>query len=99
MKGLAASDKSLAERGEVIYQTGKSGTPACKHCHGSKGEGVAPVFARVGGQHADFLYASLLPYKGTDDFKNPYAWVMKAMVENWTDADLKAVAAYLATLP
>jgi mono/diheme cytochrome c family protein len=34
-----------------------------------------------------------------DDFKNPYAWVMKAMVENGTDADLKAVAAYLSSMP
>lgn len=99
MKGAPATNEALAKQGQTIYQTGKSGAPACKYCHGAKGEGLAPVFARIGGQHAEFIYASLLPYKSHDDFKNPYAWVMKAVVENWSDADLRAVSAYLGTLP
>ena len=76
----------------------KPGAPACQYCHGAKGEGVAPVIPRLAGQHASFVYASLQPYKNVADFKNPYASVMKAVVENWSDDELKAVAAYISVL-
>src|SRR5258708_4417812 len=76
----AAADAGLARKGEQIYQVGKPGAPACRYCHGATGEGVAPVFPRLAGQHARFVYASLQPYQHNADFKNPYAWVMKAVV-------------------
>src|SRR5262249_30820844 len=34
MKPEARADSALALRGEQIYQSGKSGAPACKYCHG-----------------------------------------------------------------
>jgi len=98
MKPEIAADAALARNGEQIYQSGKSGAPACRYCHGATGEGVAPVFPRLAGQHSDFVYAALQPYKHVDDFKNPYAWVMKAVVENWSDEELKAVAAYISVM-
>jgi cytochrome c553 len=98
MKPNTAGDATLARKGEQIYQSGKSGAPACRYCHGANGEGLAPVFPRLAGQHADFVYAALQPYKHVADFKNPYAWVMKAVVENWSDEDLKAVAAYVSVM-
>ena len=98
MKPETTADAALARKGEQIYQKGKAGAPACRYCHGANGDGLAPVFPRLAGQHADFVYASLQPYKKVDDFKNPYAWVMKAVVENWSDEDLKAVAAYVSGL-
>jgi cytochrome c553 len=94
----AAADAGLAHKGERIYQVGKPGAPACRYCHGATGEGLAPVFPRLAGQHAPFVYASLQPYQRAADFRNPYAWVMKAVVENWSDEDLKAVAAYVSGL-
>jgi cytochrome c553 len=98
MKPETDVDDGLARKGEHIYQVGKPGAPACRYCHGANGEGLAPVFPRLAGQHADFVYASLQPYQHVADFKNPYAWVMKAVVENWSDEDLKAVAAYVSGL-
>ena len=98
MRPEAVADAELARQGERIYQVGKPGAPACKYCHGATGEGLAPVFPRLAGQHAQFVYASLQPYQHAADFKNPYAWVMKAVVENWSDEDLKAVAAYVSGL-
>ena len=98
MKPEAPGDVALTRKGEQIYRTGKPGAPACIYCHGAKGEGLAPVFPRLAGQHASFVYASLQPYKRSGDFKNPYALVMKAVVENWSDEDLKAVATYVSSL-
>jgi cytochrome c553 len=98
MKSDTAVDAGLARKGERIYQVGKPGAPACRYCHGAEGDGLEPVFPRLAGQHAHFVYASLQPYKHDANFKNPYAWVMKAVVENWSDEDLKAVAAYLSGL-
>ena len=98
MKPDTAADAGLARKGEQVYQAGKPGAPACKYCHGANGEGLAPVFARLAGQHAEFVYAALQPYQDAADFKNPYAWVMKGVVENLSDEDLKAVAAYISGL-
>ena len=98
MKPDTPDNSPLAHKGEQIYQTGKPGAPACRYCHGASGEGVAPVFPRLAGQHAEFVYASLQPYKHVADFKNPYAWVMKAVVENWSDEELKAVATYVSVM-
>lgn len=94
----ASADPELARKGEQIYQTGRPGAPACRYCHGDDGEGLAPMFPRLAGQHAQFVYAALQPYQRVSDFKNRYAWVMKAVVENLTDEDLEAVAAYVSGL-
>lgn len=91
-------DARLVARGEAVYNAGKPGAPACQYCHGARGEGAAPVFARIGGQHPEFIVASLQPYRLHSGFKNPYANVMKAVVQAWSDEDIKAVAAYAATL-
>lgn len=98
MRSDTPGESLLTRKGEQIYQSGKPGAPACKYCHGANGEGVAPVFPRLAGQHAGFVYTSLQPYKHVADFKNPYAWVMKAVVENWSDEELTAVAAYVSVM-
>jgi cytochrome c553 len=91
-------DAKLAARGEAVFREGRPGAPACRYCHGEKGEGVAPVFARLAGQNPDFIIASIEPYRRDERFRNPYAYVMKAVVENLSDDDIKAVAAYVAGL-
>ena len=95
MRPDTPSDPARALAGEQIYQMGKPGAPACRYCHGVDGAGLAPVFPRLAGQHAGFVYAALQPYQHVADFKNPYAFVMKAVVQNLSDDDLKAVAAYV----
>src|SRR5262245_27796381 len=67
------ADSARVLLGEQIYQTGKPGAPACRYCHGATGEGLTPVFPRLAGQHAEFVYAALQPYQHVNDFKNPYA--------------------------
>jgi cytochrome c553 len=54
MKYTGRVDAKLAARGEVIFDKGKPCAPACRYCHGARGEGVAPVFARLAGQYPKF---------------------------------------------
>ncbi|MGA0611753.1 c-type cytochrome [Caldimonas sp. KR1-144] len=98
MRHGGALDAQLVARGEQIYRVGKPGAPACQWCHGERGEGTAPVFARLAGQHPEFVVEALKPYRVVPRFGNPYANVMKAVVQEWSDEDLAAVAAYVASL-
>jgi len=98
MRYTGRVDTALAARGEVIFNQGKPGAPACRLCHGARGEGLAPVFARVAGQHPEFVVEALQPYRKAPRFGNPYAYVMKAVVQELSDSDIEAVAAYVATL-
>lgn len=91
-------DAALLARGEAVFKLGKPGAPACQYCHGPAGQGVAPVFARLAGQHPEFIEASLQPYRKESSFANPYAYVMKAVVQEWSDDDIRAVAAYVGSL-
>jgi cytochrome c553 len=98
MRHEGAADPALLKRGEAVFRVGKPGAPACQYCHGAAGQGVAPVFARLAGQHPQFIVASLQPYRRESSFANPYAHVMKAAVQEWSDEDIRAVAAYVGTL-
>ena len=98
MRHEGAADPALLQRGETVFRVGKPGAPACQYCHGVSGEGVEPVFARLAGQHPEFIIASLQPYRRESSFGNPYAYVMKAAVQAWSDDDIRAVAAYVGTL-
>ena len=98
MRHEGAANPALLRRGEAVFRVGKPGAPACQYCHGASGQGVAPVFARLAGQHPEFIVASLQPYRRESSFANPYAYVMKAAVQEWSDEDIRAVAAYVATL-
>lgn len=98
MRHDGAADPALLRRGETVFKVGKPGAPACQYCHGAAGQGVAPVFARLAGQHPEFIVASLRPYRKESKFGNPYAHVMKAVVQEWSDDDIRAVAAYVGAL-
>lgn len=98
MRHDGAADPALVRRGEAVFRIGKPGAPACQYCHGAAGQGVAPVFARLAGQHPEFIVASMQPYRRETAFANPYAHVMKAAVQAWSDEDIEAVAAYVGTL-
>jgi len=73
----------------------------CFECHGERGEGGAPVagaepkFAKLGGQHADYLVKQLQDFrsgKRANDF-------MRMLVRELDDADLRDIAAYFASQP
>ena len=73
----------------------------CASCHGENfSKPIDPSYPKLAGQHADYLYVALKAYQ-TD--KNPQVGrnnpVMMGMSKPYTHAELKAMAAYMASLP
>ncbi len=80
------------ERGKVLY------AKDCIHCHGSNGEGRADGFIpMLAAQHYSYLLRELgLIRDGARGNSNP---VMAATMKAYTQADLEALADYVAHLP
>jgi len=67
----------------------------CKACHGLNGKGIAPAIPNLAAQRERYLFNSLKEYK---DGKRSHA-ALKNMTTNMSEADLRNVAAYFASLP
>ena len=91
-------DKALAAKGKVIYEDGIVGTavPACSGCHGNDGAGD-DKYPRIAGQHMAYSHKQLQAFKSgerTNDVKG----VMGAIAKRMNDAEMQAVAHYVASL-
>ena len=67
----------------------------CKTCHGLDGKGVAPAIPHLAAQRERYLLASLAEYK---DGKRTHA-ALRDLTKNMSDADMRNIAAYFASLP
>jgi len=94
--GFARNPKSVA-LGEQIYRGGiiAKGVPACSGCHSPNGAGIPAQYPRLGGQHADYTEAQLLAFRSGARGNNAQ---MTAISNKLNDAEIKAVADYLAGL-
>lgn len=72
---------------------GKSKSQACVSCHGETGNSPNPAYPRLAGQYASYLYQALKAYKNGDR-QNP---IMKGMVANLSDQDMRDLAAFYAS--
>ena len=73
----------------------------CVSCHGSNFSApIDPSYPKLAGQHADYLFAALKAYQ-TDH--NPLMGrnnaIMMGMARPFTHPEIKAIAAYLGSLP
>lgn len=91
-----AKDAELAKHGERIYRGGVlgAGVPACASCHGPQGKGIPTQFPRLAGQHAEYTYTQLNAFR-VGARANDAAKMMRNIAAKMTDADMKAVAAYI----
>jgi cytochrome c553 len=110
IKGLAAfyagqkpapgtvNDAALAEAGRKLYEDGneESGVPACVGCHQPAGEGN-PRYPRLAGQHQAYTSLEMQDFK-TGVRANDKGKVMRAVADRMTEAEIYAVAEYLAGL-
>ena len=87
----------LEAQGKLIFTEGMPARnmPACATCHGPQGAGTG-MHPRIAGQHANYIEKQLAVFKNTQE--RPDGTVMKVAVHNITPAEVKEVAAYLATL-
>lgn len=67
----------------------------CTGCHGLNGGGTAPAIPHLAAQHERYLLASIKAYR---EGKRPHA-ALKQMAEHMSEADVRNVAAYYASLP
>ena len=95
----APTDAAVVARGEALAVSGAwdRGLPACFKCHAAGGAGVAPSFPPIAGQHVGYTVAQLQAWKNGTRTNDPLQ-LMKTVVEKLSVDDMRAVAAYLATL-
>jgi len=99
----AATNKETAALGQQIYRAGvaSKGVPACAGCHGAKGEGIPAQFPRLGGQHAQYIEAQLQAFRNPEEKQrrtNDPNKMMQTIAAKMSDAEIKAVADYIAGL-
>jgi cytochrome c553 len=74
---------------------------ACVSCHGANfNKPIDGSYPKIAGQHADYLYVALRAYKveGNPQMGRANA-IMGAQVKPFTNAELKAMAQYIGSLP
>src|SRR6202171_3962999 len=101
-KPLGGAPKELVAAGKKIYEEGvpSAEVPACATCHGPEAKG-ADAFPRLAGQLHDYVAKKLLNWskeRGQDPAKPDTSTIMQPIAHNLTEAQVKAVAAYLSYL-
>lgn len=83
-------DPALATRGKALF------TQFCVRCHGTYARG-SEVIPRLAGQHTEYLVLSVTRYRNrTGERQDPLMFNAVSMLK---DDQIKAIAAYLNTMP
>lgn len=101
-KPLGGAPKEFVAAGKKIYEEGvpSAEVPPCATCHGPEAKG-ADQFPRLAGQLNDYVAKKLLNWskeRGQDPAKPDNSAIMQPIAHNLTEAQVKAVAAYLSYL-
>jgi cytochrome c553 len=76
---------------------GAAKVTACSACHGPNGNSLVPLFPRLAGQRADYIYYRLLEFKQADPHDPYYAGSpMLAMAAALSETDMRNIASYFA---
>ena len=100
--GGGGAAKALVPEGKKIYEEGVSSTsvPPCASCHGPEAKG-ADAFPRLAGQLPDYIYRKLTSWdkeRGQDKDRPDNSAIMQPIAHDLTEAQIKAVAAYVSQL-
>jgi cytochrome c553 len=100
-KPLGGAPKELVSAGKKIYEEGAgANVPPCVSCHGPEAKG-ADAFPRLAGQLHDYIFRKLTNWdkeRGQDKAKPDNSAIMQPIAHDLTEAQIKAVAAYLSYL-
>ena len=93
---LPAEIAESSGRAQVLLTQG-----GCASCHGANlSKPIDPTYPKIAGQHSDYLYVALRSYKTND---RPLIGrghpVMGGVAKQFSNADLKELANYVASLP
>jgi len=100
----AAEMQAVIEQGRVLYQTGRAANgaapavAACSACHGAAGFGNAPAaYPALHAQHAAYTELMLKSFRDATR-NNDLNAVMRQAGQALTDDDIRALAAYTASM-
>jgi cytochrome c553 len=101
-KPLGGAKRELFAKGKEIYEAGitDKNVPACSSCHGDDAKGNGP-FPRLAGQLFDYTSRKLTNWdkeRGQDPGDPDSSATMQPIARSLTDAEIKAIAAYLSEL-
>ena len=97
LSSIGIANAASVEKGQALVEKGN-----CASCHGAGlNAPIAPNYPKLAGQYSDYLYYALHAYQ-VGDSNAKYGRVnaiMASQVQNFSDADLHDIAAYIASLP
>jgi cytochrome c553 len=101
-KPLGGGPKELEAAGKKIYEEGvpSAEVPPCASCHGPNAKG-ADAFPRLAGQLNDYIFRKLTNWdkeRGQDKANPDTSAIMQPIAHQLTEAQIKAVAAYVSNL-
>lgn len=101
-KPLGGGSKALVPEGKKIYEEGvpSANVPPCASCHGPDAKG-ADAFPRLAGQLPDYILRKLSNWdkeRGQNKDKPDNSAIMEPIAHGLTEAQIKAVAAYVSQL-
>lgn len=100
VKKAGEADQTKVALGEQIYKGGNNatGVAACAACHGPNGAGnPAANFPAINGQHSTYLKNQLYAFRKGERANDP-GKMMRNIAAGMTDAEIEAVAEYMAGL-
>ncbi|NIB39540.1 cytochrome c4 [Pseudomaricurvus alkylphenolicus] len=89
------------ELGQKVFRAGNPsvGMPACTGCHSPRGLGNSPAgYPRLSGQHADYIEKQLRDFRAGNRVNDGDSKIMRQVAQHMSDAEIKAVANYIAGL-
>lgn len=91
------ADPASSNLGKRIYTGGivSKNVPACAGCHSPTGSGIPSKYPRVSGQFADYLALQMKSFREDVRTNSPQNQ-MQDIAKRLTDAEIKAVADYMA---
>lgn len=95
----AAKNRETVELGQKLYRAGDQakGLPACAACHGPTGAGIPAQYPRLDGQFPEYTELQLRNFRDGIRANDPNK-MMRMIALKMTDAEIRAVADYIAGL-
>lgn len=100
-ESVSRPDRAAPDVGEAIALRGipTQRVPACAACHGPDPMPRNPIYPTLAGQYAEYLTLQLRLFKEDRRGGTPYAHIMRMVAGRLTPEQMRAVAAYYASLP
>lgn len=97
--GGEVKNRETLALGQKLWRAGDAskGLPACAACHGPTGSGIPAQYPRLAGQFAEYTEAQLKAFRVSERANDPNR-MMQMVAVKMTDAEIKAVADYVAGL-